>query len=55
MIDLFIPIFALISIMSFYGAIAYIDPEHPIFYKLLGIINGIGFGLGAISGYTKWF
>ena len=48
-------VFSIISILSFYWAITYNDEEFPILFRILNLINGIGFGLGAISGYTGWF
>lgn len=50
-----IGIFTLISISSFYWSVTYKDDEYQTMFRIMSFINGMGFGLGAISGYTGWF
>ena len=48
-------VFSIISLLSFYWTVTYNDDEYSILFRIMNLINGIGFGLAAISGYTEWF
>ena len=49
-------IFLIIGISAIHSAFTYVD-EHDstLLYRIIYFISGVGFIMGAISGFTGWF